>query len=212
MNQEAAFAEVEKNEDYIVDVLQKIIAVDTSIPPGENYGRLIDIVEPDFNRFGLETERVVVPEDKVRQMPWDLHGERVNLVATLKNDKPKASAYAHMDVVPIDEPWTRDPFGGEVVDGKLYGRGTVDMKGSIACFLGAMKVLSDLGLEPKYSVNCLLCTDEEIGHRSVTVCHLANIAILLKRKIRWDPAKEQIIGDEEATRMLHKAYRAPWHL
>ena len=35
MNQEAAFAEVEKNEDYIVDVLQKIIAVDTSIPPGE---------------------------------------------------------------------------------------------------------------------------------------------------------------------------------
>jgi len=163
MNQEAAFAEVEKNEDYIVDLLQKIIAVDTSIPPGENYGKLIDIVEPEFTKFGLETERVVVPEDRVRQMPWDLHGERVNLVATLKNDKPKASAYAHMDVVPIDEPWTRDPFGGEVVDGKLYGRGTVDMKGSIACFLGAMKVLSDLGMEPKYSVNCLLCTDEEIG-------------------------------------------------
>jgi succinyl-diaminopimelate desuccinylase len=163
MNLEAAFAEAEKNEDYVVDILQKIIAVDTSIPPGENYGKLIDIVEPEFKKFGLETERVVVPEEKVKQMPWDLRGERVNLVASLKNSKPKASAYAHMDVVPIDEPWTRDPFGGEVVDGKLYGRGTVDMKGSIACFLGAMKVLSDLGIEPHYSVNCLLCTDEEIG-------------------------------------------------
>ena len=70
MNLEAAFAEVEKNEDYVVDILQKIIAVDTSIPPGENYGKLIDIVEPEFNKFGLETERVVVPEDKVKQMPW----------------------------------------------------------------------------------------------------------------------------------------------
>jgi succinyl-diaminopimelate desuccinylase len=163
MNQEAAFAAVERNEDYIVDLLRKIIAVDTSIPPGENYGELIDIVEPEFRKFGLETERVVLPEEKVKKMPWDLRGERVNLVATLQNDKPKASAYAHMDVVPIDEPWTRDPFGGEVVDGRLYGRGTVDMKGAIACFLGAMKVLYDLGLESRYAVNCLLCTDEEIG-------------------------------------------------
>ena len=83
MDPKTAFAEVEKNEDYIVDILQKIIAVDTSIPPGENYGKLIDIVEPEFQRFGLETERVFVPEDKVKQMPWDLKGERVNLVATL---------------------------------------------------------------------------------------------------------------------------------
>lgn len=54
--------------------------------------------------------------------------------------------------------------------------------------------------------------DIEIGHRSATVCHLANIAIRLKRKIRWDPDKEQILGDEEAARMLHKPYRPPWKL
>jgi succinyl-diaminopimelate desuccinylase len=163
MDVKAAFAEVEKNEEYIVHILQKILAADTTIPPGENYGKLVDIVEPEFQRFGLETERVVVPEDLVKQIPWELHGERVNLVAALKNGRPRASAYAHMDVVPIDEPWTRDPFGGEVVDGRLYGRGTVDMKGSIACLLGALKVIHDLGIEPLYSLNCLLCTDEEIG-------------------------------------------------
>jgi len=65
--------------------------------------------------------------------------------------------------VPIEEAWTQDPFGGEVVDGRLYGRGSVDMKGSIACFLGAMKVLHELGVEPHYALSCLLCTDEELG-------------------------------------------------
>ncbi len=163
MKYDEAFRAVEKNEDYIVDILRKIIAVDTSVPPGENYGRLIDIVEPQFKNFGFSTKRVVVPEEKVKQMPWELRGDRPNLVATLNNGKPKATAYAHMDVVPVDEPWTKDPFGGEIEEGKLYGRGTVDMKGSIACFLGAMKVLHDLGIEPHYDVGCNLCTDEELG-------------------------------------------------
>ena len=163
MDYSEAFARVEQEEAYIVDVLQRIIAVDTSVPPGENYARLIDIVEPEFKKFNFETQRVVVPEDKVAQIPFELSGERCNLVASLKNGKPKASAYAHMDVVPIDEPWTVDPFAGIVKDGKLYGRGTVDMKGSIACYLGAVKVLHDMGLEPRYELDCLLCTDEEIG-------------------------------------------------
>jgi predicted dehydrogenase len=54
--------------------------------------------------------------------------------------------------------------------------------------------------------------DIEIGHRSVTVCHLGNIAIRLGREIRWDPDKERIIGDEEAERMLSRPYRTPWTL
>jgi len=56
-----------------------------------------------------------------------------------------------------------------------------------------------------------LC-DVEIGCRSVTVCHLGNIALWLNRPIRWDPVKEEIIGDEEATRWLDRPKRAPWHL
>ena len=52
----------------------------------------------------------------------------------------------------------------------------------------------------------------EIGHRTASACHLGNIAMLLKRKLRWDPAKEQFIGDEEANRMLTRPMRAPWTL
>jgi predicted dehydrogenase len=54
--------------------------------------------------------------------------------------------------------------------------------------------------------------DVEVGHRSVSVCHLGNISIRLGRPIRWDPAKEEIIGDEEASRWLWRPMRAPWHL
>jgi len=52
----------------------------------------------------------------------------------------------------------------------------------------------------------------EIGHRTATICHLGNIAMKLKRKIKWDPDTEQIIGDEEATAMLSQPMRDPWKI
>jgi predicted dehydrogenase len=52
----------------------------------------------------------------------------------------------------------------------------------------------------------------EQAHRSVTVCHLANIAMRLGRRIRWDPAAEKIIGDAQASRMLSRSLRSPWRL
>lgn len=54
--------------------------------------------------------------------------------------------------------------------------------------------------------------DIESAHRAVTVCHLGNIAYWLKRPIRWDPEREEIIGDEAASRMLSRPKRAPWNL
>lgn len=52
--------------------------------------------------------------------------------------------------------------------------------------------------------------DVEIGHRSATVCHLGNIAVRVGRKLTWDPAREEIIGDTEAASMLQRPYREPW--
>jgi predicted dehydrogenase len=54
--------------------------------------------------------------------------------------------------------------------------------------------------------------DVEIGHRSVTICHLGNIAGRIGRKIRWDAVKEQILDDEEANAMLTRPYRGLWKL
>jgi predicted dehydrogenase len=55
-------------------------------------------------------------------------------------------------------------------------------------------------------------TPAEVGHRSTSLCLVANIAMQLKRKIRWNPQTEQIVGDERAARMLSKAMRTPWRL
>ena len=52
----------------------------------------------------------------------------------------------------------------------------------------------------------------EIGHRSVSVAHIGNIAMRLGRKLRWDPAAERFVNDPEADGMLSRAMRAPWHL
>jgi predicted dehydrogenase len=54
--------------------------------------------------------------------------------------------------------------------------------------------------------------DVEIGHRSATICHLGNIAILLGRELSWDPQKEEFVGDDQANRMMSRPMRAPWRL
>lgn len=54
--------------------------------------------------------------------------------------------------------------------------------------------------------------DVEIGARTISVCHLGNIAYELKRPLKWDPAKEQFVGDEEANRKLSRPMRSPWTL
>jgi predicted dehydrogenase len=54
--------------------------------------------------------------------------------------------------------------------------------------------------------------DVETGCRSVTVCHLGNIAYKLGRPLRWDPEKEEFVGDDDANRLLSRSMRSPWHL
>jgi len=52
----------------------------------------------------------------------------------------------------------------------------------------------------------------EIGHRSASICHLGNIAMLTGRKLKWDPDEENFVDDTEANRMLSRPTRSPWHL
>jgi hypothetical protein len=79
------------------------------------------------------------------------------------------------------------------------------------------KVLAKLCV-PDHAQNFLDCIKSredpvarvEIGHSTANICHLGNIAMLLHRKIRWDPDTEQIAGDDEAAALLSRPMRAPW--
>ena len=163
MDYENVLAEVEKNRDFLLDTLRRMIQVNTSNPPGMNYDKLADVTEPILKSFGFKTERVVVPLEKVLITKLPLKGDRVNLVAKKELGLPPVSVYAHMDVVPAEGKWTHDPFGGEVSDGKIWGRGSLDMKGEAVCLLTALKVMNDLNIKPVFDINVLFCTDEEIG-------------------------------------------------
>ena len=67
----------------------------------------------------------------------------------------------HLDCVPEGDGWNHEPFGGEIEDGKMYGRGTADDKGPTVASLFAMKALSDLGYKPSARVRMILGLDEE---------------------------------------------------
>ncbi|MBQ2710044.1 MAG: dipeptidase PepV [Clostridia bacterium] len=69
----------------------------------------------------------------------------------------------HLDVVPAGDGWTHDPFGCEIVDGKIYGRGVVDDKGPALAALYAMRAVRDAGIPLKDGVRLILGCDEETG-------------------------------------------------
>ena len=78
--------------------------------------------------------------------------------------EPPLILLSHLDVVPVDaESWTRDPFGGELIDGVVWGRGAVDMKNMIAMELGVMLALRRSGAELRRDVIFAAVADEEAG-------------------------------------------------
>jgi acetylornithine deacetylase/succinyl-diaminopimelate desuccinylase-like protein len=92
---------------------------------------------------------------------------RTSLVARIEGSDPTAPTLClmgHTDVVPVNpKTWTRDPFGGELVDGEVWGRGAVDMLNLTASQAVALKALARRGWRPRGTLVYLACADEEAG-------------------------------------------------
>jgi acetylornithine deacetylase/succinyl-diaminopimelate desuccinylase-like protein len=92
---------------------------------------------------------------------------RTSLVARIEGRDPTAPTLClmgHTDVVPVNpKTWTRDPFGGELVDGEVWGRGAVDMLNLTASQAVALKALARRGWRPRGTLVYLACADEEAG-------------------------------------------------
>ncbi|SER17275.1 succinyl-diaminopimelate desuccinylase [Faunimonas pinastri] len=150
------------HDDAAVEAeLGRMLAVDTSYPPGENYGSFADLIQAATAPAGFEHRRVVVPEELWRAP--GARGERVNLIATRRTGKPVCSLYFHTDTVPPGEGWSVPPLGLTRDGDRLTGRGAADMKGTVAAALAAIRAADAAGLELAYDPALLLCTDEEGG-------------------------------------------------
>ena len=83
--------------------------------------------------------------------------------ATLGDAPEVFGVLGHLDVVPVGDGWIRDPFGAQVEDGKIFGRGTNDDKGPTLAALFAMKAIQEAGIPLKRSIRLIMGGDEEVG-------------------------------------------------
>lgn len=143
-----------------VRFLQALVRVPTDTPPGNNAPHAERTAEL-LSDFGFTAEKHVVPAQEVQNAGLQ---SITNLVVRRKYGAGKTVALnAHGDVVPPGEGWTHDPYGGEVADGKLYGRAAAVSKCDFATFTFATRAIESLKLQLMGSVEMYFTYDEEFG-------------------------------------------------
>ncbi len=158
-----ALAAIAGDTAAIAADLGRMIAVDTSFPPGDGYGAFADLMEGLLGPAGFSFQRVTVPEHLWQTPDGRAHGERINLIARRRTGRPVCSLYYHVDTVPPGSGWTSPPLALTRRGDRLHGRGAADMKGAIAATLAALRAAAAHGLELRFDPEFLLCTDEEGG-------------------------------------------------
>jgi hypothetical protein len=145
--------EVRDLHERPAELLQRLLRFDTTNPPGSERG-CVEWLAGLFEQAGLETAFVAaVPT-------------RPSLVARLRGrgDAPPLLLEGHVDVVSTaGQRWTHPPFAGEIVDGYVWGRGALDMKGGVAMFVAAALRAAATQLTPAGDVVLALVSDEEAG-------------------------------------------------
>ena len=139
--------------DEVTELLQELIRVDTTNPPG-NETAAAELLRDYLEDSGAQAELYArVPE-------------RANLVARIRGrgEGPTLLFLSHTDVVLADAAeWSADPFGGELRDGEVWGRGALDMKGQVAASAVAIASLAREGFEPAGDLVFAATADEEVG-------------------------------------------------
>ena len=139
--------------DEVTDLLQRLIRVDTTNPPG-NETAAAELLRDYLEAAGIECELIAkVPE-------------RANLVARIPGgDGPSLLFLGHTDVVLADPAeWSVPPFSGELKDGMVWGRGALDMKSEVAANAVAMASLAREGFKPSGDLIFAATADEEAGY------------------------------------------------
>ena len=156
--------DIEKNKKYIVGVVSKLIEIPPVNPPGRNYEEMVSFLEGECKKLGLSTKKYITPKNVLTKFGIKGGSKRVSLVADLDAGAKKTlHINSHYDVVPATDRWRTDPFRAIVKGNRVYGRGSEDMKGTIASVLLALKALKYLGIKPKINIQLSFTPDEEIG-------------------------------------------------
>ncbi|MFN8060877.1 MAG: acetylornithine deacetylase/succinyl-diaminopimelate desuccinylase family protein [Vicinamibacterales bacterium] len=156
--------------DEIVAFTADLIRIPTINPPGEHYEACARLIGEKLEGFEFDVEYAVAddrPEHSTAYPRVNVVGRRQGAAA-----RPAVHLNGHVDVVPVGDGWTRDPFGGDVVDGRIYGRGACDMKAGIAAALFAAEAFRRADIPLAGTIELSATVDEESGGWA-GVAHLA---------------------------------------
>lgn len=159
-NYQALDAWIDAHFDEQVRFLQELVRVPTDTPPGNNAPHAERTAEL-LQTFGFDAEKHAVPAQAVKD--YGLESITNLIVRRRYGDGRTVALNAHGDVVPPGEGWTHDPYGGEVVDGQMFGRATAVSKSDFSTFTFAVRALESLGLPLKGGVELHFTYDEEFG-------------------------------------------------
>ena len=155
------FAAIDEAAAEIVDFTAALVRIPTVNPPGEAYEDCARFIGARLDRCGFDVSYItadVLPEHTARY-------PRTNIVGTRRGrlERPNVHLNGHFDVVPAGGGWTVDPFGGEVRDGRIYGRGACDMKAGIAAAIYAAEAIRRVDVDLPGSIEISGTVDEESG-------------------------------------------------
>ncbi|HRN74680.1 M20/M25/M40 family metallo-hydrolase [Ottowia sp.] len=152
---------IDQHFDEQVQFLQQLVRVPTDTPPGNNAPHAEKTAEL-IKAWGFEAEHHAVPEQQVRD--YGMQSITNLIVRRPYGDGGRTIALnAHGDVVPPGDGWTHDPYGAEVLDGKMYGRATAVSKSDFSTFTFAVRALEAVARPTRGTVELHFTYDEEFG-------------------------------------------------
>ena len=151
---------VDELRDELVQFTCELVRIPTVNPPGDNYRQCVEFLQDHYRRAGFATAQHVAEDSVAHSSAFP----RINLLArTQGGRRPLVHINGHIDVVPPGDGWSREPFGAEVSQGRIYGRGSADMKAGIAAGFFAVLALQRAGVSLAGTVELSATVDEESG-------------------------------------------------
>ena len=194
---------IERSAEAILDeaiaFLQGMIRIPTVNPPGDAYPACAQYIGAQLQNLGYAVEYLPLTSAEVTELaPYGEGLPRTNVIGRLPavQGSPVLHFNGHMDVVPVGPGWSTDPFGGEVRNGRIFGRGTSDMKGGISAQVYAIEAVRRAGFRLHGTVEQSGVVDEEsTGNRNAGMGFLVERGYIHPDKTNYVVITEPLNSD-----------------
>jgi succinyl-diaminopimelate desuccinylase len=160
--------EISKNiRDYVIKVLTDLISIPTINPPGKDYETCANYLSDELKSMGFKVQNIKIPETYLDEhypyAPQHKGYPRYIVYGKIGNGNPILHFNGHYDVVPPGTGWTKNPFKPVIENGRIYGRGSTDMKGGIASIMATLKYITETSEKINGTLEVAFVPDEESG-------------------------------------------------